>query len=216
MSTLKLHEYWRSSAAYRLRIALNLKGVDYESVPVNIAPGADEQFGDAYKALNPQMRVPSIEADGKLAGQSMAILEWIEETWATPALLPADPWARLKVRAFADVIACDIHPLNNLSVLARLRSDFSADKEAVGDWYRDWIIRGFTALEAMAAGQAGDGPLLFGDEPTFAEICLVPQMYNARRFETPLEAFPRLVDADARCREIDAFKRAAPEAVKPD
>ncbi|MEQ8559229.1 MAG: maleylacetoacetate isomerase [Henriciella sp.] len=216
MSGVKLYEYWRSSAAYRLRIALNLKGIDYESEVVNIAPGADEQFGDAYKMLNPQMRVPSIEVDGQVAGQSMAILEWIEETWAAPALLPADPWKRLKVRGFADVIACDIHPLNNLSVLAKLGSDFSASKDAVGEWYRDWIIRGFTALEAMAAESGLNSALLFGDEPTLAEVCLVPQMYNARRFDTPLDAFPRLVDADAKCREIDAFKRAAPDAVKPD
>lgn len=215
MSALKLYDYWRSSAAYRLRIALYLKGVDYESVPVNIAPGADEQFGEDYKALNPQMRVPSIEVDGRLSGQSMAILEWIEESWATPALLPADPWMRLKVRAFADLVACDIHPLNNLSVLAKLKSDHGASQDQIGDWYRDWIIRGFTALEAMATEQATGSELLFGDAPTLAEICLVPQMYNARRFETPLEAFPRLVDADARCCEIEAFRRAAPEAVKP-
>ena len=214
MSALKLYEYWRSSAAYRLRIALNLKGVAFESAAVNIAPGGDEQFGEAYKAVNPQMRVPSIEADGKVASQSMAILEWIEETWPEPALLPSDPWARLQVRAFADVIACDIHPLNNLSVLGKLREDFGADKDAIGSWYRDWIIRGFTALEAQAS-KASRAGFLFGDQPGLAEICLVPQMYNARRFETPLEAFPRLVEIDAKCAEIYAFQRAAPEAVKP-
>ena len=215
MSTLKLYGYWRSSAAYRLRIALNLKGVDHESVAVNIAPGADEQMGAAYKALNPQMRVPSIEVEGQVAGQSMAILEWIEETWPQPPLLPSNAWTRLEVRAFADVIACDIHPLNNLSVLGKLRTDFSAGPDAIADWYRDWIIRGFTALEVQAQKHSGE-KFLFGDVPTLAEVCLVPQMYNARRFETPLGDFPRLAEIDANCRELDAFRRASPEAVKPD
>lgn len=213
MSTLRLYDYWRSSAAYRLRIAFNLKGIDFASVPVNIAPGADEQFGDTYRAINPQMRVPSIEVDGQTASQSMAILEWLEETWPQPALLPDDPWQRLRVRAFADVIACDIHPLNNLSVLARLRTGFGADSEAVGAWYRDWIIRGFSALEAAAAKHGSGSSFLFGDMPGLAEVCLVPQIYNARRFDTPLEAFPRLVEVDARCLEMTQFKRAAPEAV---
>lgn len=215
MSTLKLYDYWRSSAAYRLRIAFNLKGVDFDSTVVNIAPGADEQMGEPYKAINPQMRVPSIEVEGKVASQSMAMLEWIEETWPEPALLPQDPWARLQVRAFADLIACDVHPLNNLSVLGKLREGFGADKEAIAEWYRDWIIRGFAALEAQAEKAAGHD-FLFTDRPGLAEICLVPQMYNARRFETPVDAFPRLVEIDARCQKIEAFRRAAPEAVKPD
>lgn len=216
MSTLKLYDYWRSSAAYRLRIAFNLKGVDFDSVPVNIAPGSDEQFGDTYRAINPQMRVPSIEVDGQVASQSMAILEWLEESWPQPALLPADPWQRLRVRAFADVIACDIHPLNNLSVLGKLRADFGADTDAVETWYRDWIIRGFIALEAIAVKQGAGSSFLFGDKPGLAEVCLVPQMYNARRFDTPLDAFPRLLEVDARCHEMTQFKRAAPEAVMPD
>ncbi|WP_300376987.1 maleylacetoacetate isomerase [Henriciella sp.] len=215
MSELKLYDYWRSSAAYRLRIAFNLKGVEFDSTVVNIAPGADEQMGAPYKSINPQMRVPSIEVDGKAASQSMAILEWIEETWPEPALLPKEPWARLQVRGFADLIACDVHPLNNLSVLGKLREGFGANKEAIAEWYRDWIVRGFTALEAQAERASGHS-FLFSDQPGIAEICLVPQMYNARRFETPLEAFPRLVEIDEKCKEIDAFRRAAPEAVKPD
>ena len=145
----------------------------------------------------------------------MAILEWLEEAHPEPPLLPSDPWQRLNVRAFADVIACDIHPLNNLSVLKSLRENFGADSDAVGEWYRDWILRGFTALETMAAAGKGHA-YLFGDAPTLAEVCLIPQVSNARRFETDLSAFPRLVEIDTKCRELDAFAKAEPEAVKPD
>tara|TARA_R110000782_G_scaffold146735_2_gene239468 strand:- start:19 stop:666 length:648 start_codon:yes stop_codon:yes gene_type:complete len=208
---LKLYDYWRSSAAYRVRIALNLKEARYESIPVNIAPGRDEQLQDSYRLINPQMRVPSIEVDGRIAGQSLAIIEWIDETIPGPALLPEDPWVRLQARAFADTIACDIHPLNNLAVLAALRRDFGADDAAVKDWYHDWIRRGFTALELIAR-DLPDTPLLFGEKPTIAEICLVPQVANARRFDMDLTDYPRLVAVDAACREITAFARAAPEA----
>ena len=212
---IRLYDYWRSSAAYRVRIALNIKGVSYESVPINIAPGADEQLADTYRDVNAQMRVPTIEADGRRAGQSMAILEWLEETHPTPSILPADPWARLQARSFADTIACDIHPLNNLSVLSALRSGFGADDAAVMRWYHDWIRRGFEALEHFAAAnQAGN--FLFGDTPGIAEITLVPQVANARRFDMDLTAFPKLVALDAACLELEAFRRAAPEAQKRD
>lgn len=213
MSDLSLYDYWRSSAAYRVRIALNLKGVKYDSLPVNIAPGADEQRQDPYRTLNPQMRVPAIAFQDRIATQSMAILEWLEETHPEPALLPQDPWERMEVRAFADTIACDIHPINNLSVLATLKERFGADQDAIGEWYRSWIISGFTALETIALKHQG-ADFLFGDHPTLAEVCLVPQIYNARRFETDLSAFPKLVEVDAVCREIPAFKKAAPEHVK--
>lgn len=208
---LKLYDYWRSSAAYRVRIALNLKEARYENVPVNITPGQDEQLQDTYRLVNPQMRVPSIEVDGHIAGQSLAIIEWIDETMPGPALLPKEPWVRLQARAFADTIACDIHPLNNLSVLAALRQDFGADDAAVKDWYHDWIRRGFLALESIAQ-DLPQTSLLFGDEPTIAEICLVPQVANARRFDMDLSDYPRLVEVDAACREIAAFARAAPES----
>jgi maleylacetoacetate isomerase len=207
---IRLYDYWRSSAAYRVRIALNLKGVPYERMPVNILPGKDEQRGAAYQAVNPQMRVPAIEVDGKVAGQSLAIIEWIDEVHEGPALLPKDPWQRLQARAFADVIACDIHPLNNLSPLAVLRRDFGADEAAVNRWYSDWILRGFAALEAMA-GDYQRGSFLFGEAPTIAEIVLVPQVANARRFNVDLAAFPRLVALDAACQALEAFQRAAPE-----
>ncbi|MEQ9316304.1 MAG: maleylacetoacetate isomerase, partial [Henriciella sp.] len=155
MSELKLYDFWRSSAAYRVRIALNLKGVKFDSFPVNIAPGADEQLQVPYKALNPQMRVPAIALDDRIATQSMAILEWLDETHPEPPLLPKDPWERMEVRAFADTIACDIHPLNNLAVLARIREQFGADQDAVGEWYRSWITIGFSALESIALKHEG-------------------------------------------------------------
>jgi maleylacetoacetate isomerase len=207
---IRLYDYWRSSAAYRVRIALNLKGADYESVSVNILPGADEQLADRYRVVNPQMRVPAIEVDGRVSGQSMAIIEWIDETLPGPSLLPKDAWQRLQARAFADIIACDIHPLNNLSPLAVLRQEFGADEAAIKTWYQDWILRGFAALEEMAR-ELAPAPFLFGDAPTIAEIALVPQVANAHRFETDLSAFPRLVALDAACRALEGFRKAAPE-----
>ncbi|MFN3607838.1 MAG: maleylacetoacetate isomerase [Hyphomonas sp.] len=207
---IRLYDYWRSSAAYRVRIALNLKGADYSLVPINILGGVDEQLTEEYRQLNPQMRVPSLDVGGRISGQSMAILEWIEEVLPGPALLPKDPWARLQVRAFADVIACDIHPLNNLSPLAYLRSEFGADEAAIARWYGEWIVRGFRALEDMAQASAGQD-FLFADAPGLAEIALIPQMANARRFKVELGAFPRLVDVDAACRALEPFQRAAPE-----
>ena len=211
---IRLYDYWRSSAAFRVRIALNIKGVAYEQVPVNIAPGADEQKSDEYQAVNPQMRVPTLEVDDQRAGQSTASFEWLEETYPDPAILPSDPWERLKARSFANTIACDIHPLNNLAVLATLRGEFGADDAAVTRWYHDWIRRGFEALERFAADQ-GKGRFLFGDTPTIAEITLVPQIANARRFDMDLSAFPALLDLDAACMELDAFQKASPQANKP-
>ncbi|KJS36388.1 MAG: maleylacetoacetate isomerase [Hyphomonas sp. BRH_c22] len=208
---LKLYDYWRSSAAYRVRIALNLKGVTYESIPVNIAPGRDEQLQSEYRTINPQMRVPSIEVDDRVIGQSMAIIEWIDESFPGPALLPSDPWKRLQARSFADTIACDIHPLNNLSVLAALRNDFGADDTAITHWYHDWIRRGFSALEVIAR-DLPSSRFLFGEAPTIAETCLVPQVANAKRFDMDLSAFPRLLEVDAACCQLDAFVRAAPDA----
>jgi len=207
---IRLYDYWRSSAAYRVRIALNLKGADYDLIPVNILPGIDEQKGEPYRRVNPQMRVPAIDVEGRLGIQSMAILEWIDEALPGPRLLPEDPWERLRVRAFSDVIACDIHPLNNLGPLAYLRQQFGADEAAIAQWYAEWITRGFTALEAMVTGPRS-GAFLFGDAPGFAEIALVPQMANARRFKVALEAFPVLVAVDAACAGVAAFRRAAPE-----
>jgi len=206
---IKLYSYWRSSSAYRVRIALNLKDLDYEIIPVSLAPGVSEHQKDEYRSVNPQMLVPFLD-DGEVAiGQSMAILEYLEETYPRTPLLPADEPMRSRVRAFCNMIACDIQPLNNLRVMQFIKTEF--DRDASGDWYSHWIHEGFRAAEALA----GDGPYVFGDAPTLADAMLVPQVYNARRFNVPLGEFPKLLAATDACNELDAFKEAAPEQ-QPD
>jgi maleylpyruvate isomerase len=210
---LKLYDYWRSSAAYRVRIGLNLKGAEYETVPVNIAPGKDEQFASAYRAKNPQMRVPALETERGLLTQSLAILVWLDQTYPEPRFVPADPWAGAQVRAFALTIAADIHPLNNLSVLNRLKLEFSVGDDHVNEWYRHWIRVGFAALEHQAEVRP-QTPYVFGDAPGLADIMLVPQMANARRFDVDLAPFPRLAASDEHARKHPAFIKAAPENQK--
>jgi len=210
---IKLYDYWRSSACYRLRIALNLKGLAYESEEVSLHPDHLAQLSDAYKAVNPQQRVPTVIIDGETHSQSMAIIDWLEEAHPEPAFLPTDPHARLRARAFADTVACDIHPLNNLSVLQYLREEFAATQEAVNAWYTTWVLRGFDALEVHA--RKSETAFLFGAAPGLAEICLIPQIYNARRFKIDLSAYPKLLEIDAACAKIEAFQAARPEAVKP-
>ena len=208
---IRLYTYWRSSAAYRVRIALGLKGVDYEPVAVSLKPGDDEQRKDAYRAINPQMLVPFFD-DGNVAiGQSMAILEYLEEAYPDRPLLPAGEPLRSKVRAFCLAIACDIHPLNNLRVLKYLSDEFGVTDEQKNDWYRHWVVEGFRACEQMSVRHAHDGPYAFGKDITLADTLLVPQMYNARRFEVPLDEFPRLVAVADACNELPAFIDAAPE-----
>lgn len=210
---IKLYDYWRSSASYRLRIALNLKQIDYVSEEVSLHPDKLEQNSERYKALNPQKRVPALEIDGQVYGQSMALIEWLDETYSTSPFLPVDSLDRLSARAFADIVACDIHPLNNSSVLKYLREDFAADPVAVSKWYATWVARGFEALETLAQGRRAS--FLFGDGPGLAEICLIPQIYNAQRFDVDLTPFPRLLEIDEACSVLPAFAKAAPEAVKP-
>ena len=211
---LKLFDYWRSSAAYRVRIGLNLKGVAYEAHPVNILPGTDEQMREPYRSLNPQMRVPALETPQGLLAQSLSILEWLDRAYPqTQRFLPDDPWAAAQIRAFALTIACDIHPLNNTSVLTRIKLEFSADDDHVGEWYRHWIKLGFSALE-HAAEKRAQTAYAFGDEPTLADIVLAPQMANARRFKTDLAPFPHLLAWDEKARAHPAFAKAAPENQK--
>lgn len=209
--TRVLHGYWRSSAAYRVRIALALKGLAYEYRAVNLLGG--EQVGDDYRALNPQGLVPLLIDGGHRIAQSLAIIEYLEEVYSGAPLLPADPAARAHVRALALGIACDIHPLGNLRVLRYLKTELSHDQAEIDDWARHWIAAGLTSLEAAARGHSGT--FLTGDGITLADACLVPQMYNARRFGTDLSPFPRLVEIDARLREHPAFASAAPER-QPD
>lgn len=210
---MKLHEYWRSSASYRVRIGMNLKGVTPEIAPINILPGKDEQFAHANRALNPAARVPFVETDQGVLAQSLAILDWLDATHPSPPFLPADPWQAAQVRAFSYTIACDIHPLNNLAILARLRLEFSANEDHIATWYMHWIGVGFHALEAQLAPRP-QTPFCFGDAPTLADICLVPQMANARRYPLDLSHFPRLLAADEHARAHPAFAAAAPESQK--
>lgn len=210
MSDPVLHDYFRSSASYRVRIALNLKGIDYRAVPTSLLAG--EQRSEAYLALNPQGFVPALEVDGLVLTQSFAIIDWIDRTWPEPRLIPEDPVRRAGALAMAMVVACDIHPLNNLRVLKYLSVDLGLRDDIRDRWYRHWVSEGFDALEAMAAGS---GPYLGGEQPHIADIFLVPQMANARRFEVPLEPYPTLVACDAAARELEAFAAAAPDRVKP-
>ncbi|MFJ6025568.1 maleylacetoacetate isomerase [Brevundimonas sp. NPDC092305] len=206
-----LHSYWRSGAAYRVRIALNLKGLTYDQQGHDLRTGAQKDA--AYVALNPQGMVPALQVDGAVLTQSPAILEWLEETHPEPPLMPSSPVGRAHVRAMAALIACDIHPLNNLRVGKALRDMFGADQAAVDAWAARWITPGFTALETLVAQHGADWS--FGDTPTLADCCVIPQIYSARRFNVPLDAFPRLLAIDERAAAHPAFATAHPDR-QPD
>ncbi|MCE8043648.1 maleylacetoacetate isomerase [Halomonas daqingensis] len=209
-----LYGYFRSSAAYRVRIALNLKGLAYEQVAVNLVKG--EQRAEENLARNPQGLVPVLETDdGTRLTQSLAICEYLEERHPEPALLPADPAGRARVRSLAQLVACEIHPLNNLKVLKYLVHELKLDEAAKLAWYRHWIAEGFTALEARLAGEAATGAFCHGDSPSLADVCLVPQVFNAERFECDLSAYPTIRRIAERCRAMEAFAKAAPGA-QPD
>ncbi|MCP4469790.1 MAG: maleylacetoacetate isomerase [Gammaproteobacteria bacterium] len=209
-----LYDYFRSSAAYRVRIALNLKGVDVTRIAVNILPGIDEQHSERYRQLNPQGRVPYYTEDDFRLGQSPAILEYLEEQYPSPALLPEGAREKAYVRQLSAIIACDIHPLNNLCVLEYLRNELAADNKTIDKWYAHWIQEGFRAFEKMLTTSNGSGLFCFGDKPTFADICLVPQIFNARRFEVPLDTFPTIVKIGAECAKLPAFQAASPTGLK--
>ena len=213
---LKLYGYWRSSAAYRVRIALNLKGLAYQQLPVHLLRDGGEQHAAEYRALNPQGLLPLLidEQNGSVRiAQSLAILEYLEEIFPVPSLLPADPAERAQVRALALHIACDVHPLNNLRVLQYLGNQLGADDAAKNAWYRHWVALGLAAVEEGLA--PFDGRLSLGAHPGYLEACLIPQLYNARRFNCDLAAYPRIVAMAARCEPLEAFRLAAPE-VQPD
>lgn len=206
-----LYDYFRSSAAYRVRIALNLKGVAHERREVHLVKG--EQRSAEHVARNPQGFVPALDiGNGRILRQSLAIIEWLDATYPEPRLFPADPLARADAMARALLIAADIHPVNNLRILKRLETQFGADEAAKADWYRHWVAEGFAALEALA----GDGRFLGGDAPDVSDVLLVPQMYNARRFELPLDAYPKLVAADAAASALEPFAAAHPDRAKPE
>jgi len=215
MAGMKLYTYWRSTAAYRVRIALNIKTMQYEQVPVHLTKDGGEQHQGQYRAKNPQGLVPTLMDGGKLITQSLAIVEYLEEKQASPSLLPNEPSARARVRSLAQLIACEVHPLNNLRVLQYLSNEVGVSDSQKTAWYHHWLAEGLGAMEMRLANESDTGQFCHGDEPGLADLCLVPQLYNARRFDFPLDDFPTLVEIDARCRDLDAFRAAAPEA-QPD
>jgi maleylacetoacetate isomerase/maleylpyruvate isomerase len=209
--TRTLYDYWRSSAAFRVRIALNLKGLDYASKPIDLRTGA--QGGVGYKLLNPQGLVPYL-IDGEVGlNQSLAIIEYLDEVYALPPLLDPDPVRRARIRAAALMIACDIHPINNLRVLKYLKNELGQEQAAIDAWYRHWVEEGLRPLEEIAEGSPG--PYLFGDRVTLADVCLAPQMYNARRLRCDTSRLPALVEVDKALMVLPAFLKARPEA-QPD
>jgi len=213
MASLRLHTYFRSSAAYRVRIALNLKGLEYSTVPVHLLRG--EQQDSGFAELNPARLVPVLEDGPAILTQSLAIMEYLEETHPTPPLLPADALGRARVRALSLSIACDIHPLNNLRVLRFLKSAFELDETQRERWCRHWIEQGFESIERALAASADTGSYCHGESPSLADCCLVPQIVNARRVSCPLDAFPTLLRIHEACVRLPAFARAAP-AAQPD
>jgi maleylacetoacetate isomerase len=205
---VKLYTYFRSSAAYRVRIALNLKGLSAEMIPIHLQKEGGLNRKPQYRAVNPQMRVPTLALDsGDVLTQSLAIIEYLDEVHPQRPLLPRDPVERAKVRALAQLIACDIHPLNNVGPLRYLKNEFGLDQSRIDAWYHHWILEGFTALETMLPGT----PYAFGENVTLADLCLVPQVYNARRLKVPLQRFPKIVAVDAECGKLAAFDKARPE-----
>jgi maleylacetoacetate isomerase len=212
---MKLYTYFRSSAAYRVRIALNLKGLPYEAVPVHLVRHGGEQLKDDYRAVNPSALVPTFQDDGAMITQSMAIIEYLEETHPAVPLLPADPLARAHVRELAQMVACDIHPVNNLRILRYLVRTLAISDEAKNEWYRHWVKEGFAALEAHLARGPAPGRFCHGDTPTMADCFLVPQVYNASRFDIDMTSYPRIAAIDAACAGLPAFIAAHP-AQQPD
>ena len=208
MTEVVLYDFWRSSASYRVRIALNLKGVAYRSVPMDLTQGM--QSSPDYIAINPQGLVPALAIDGLLLTQSLAIIDYLDAQYKDPPMVSSDPASRSRTLAQALLIAADIHPLNNLRVLHYLRGELGQGEAAINVWYRHWIAEGFVALEQQAPTEG----LFGGASPNMADVCLVPQMANARRFDAPLDAYPKLVAIDAALRALPAFAAAAPEAVK--
>lgn len=212
---LKLYSYWRSTAAYRVRIALNVKRLSYQMIPVHLVKDGGEQHKPEYLVQNPQGLVPLLDDNGKLLSQSMAICEYLEEAFDGPKLLPSEPFLRAKVRSLCQIIACDIHPLDNLRVLKYLKSELNVSDEAKDIWYKHWIYEGFKAIEQELQSYKEQGPFAFGGLLTLADVFIVAQMYNARRFKIDLIDYPRLVEVEQHCLTLDAFKDARPES-QPD
>jgi maleylpyruvate isomerase len=208
---MKLYTFFRSSASYRVRIALNLKGLEYEQAPIHLRRGGGEQLKPAYKAINPQALLPALEDEGQIFSQSLAIIEYLEERYPKPPLLPSDAAERAVVRSMALLIACEVHPIQNLRVLNHLKSDHKQSDDDTIRWARHWINLGLSALEQMVISVSKQGEFCFGQTPTMADLCLVPQLANARRFGVDLSAYPKLLAIEAACISLPAFADAAPE-----
>ncbi|WP_417782171.1 maleylacetoacetate isomerase [Terasakiella pusilla] len=209
---MKLYTYWRSSAAYRVRIGLNLKGMAYQDVYVHLVKDGGEQLKEAYRAINPQALIPALELDdGQCLTQSLAILEYLDEIETKAAFLPEDAVDRAHVRSLALSIACDIHPVNNLRVLKYLSGTLKVSEEEKTEWYRHWVKTGLEALETTLAQSDKTGRFCFGDQPGLADICLVPQVYNAKRFNVDLTPYPNIIRIEENCQSLSAFAKAAPE-----
>jgi maleylpyruvate isomerase len=207
-TSVKLYGYFRSSAAYRVRIALNLKNLGYEQQAVHLTRNGGWQWSEEYRAVNPQKRVPALALDsGEVLLQSLAIIEYLDEVHPRPPLLPADPVERAQVRAVSQIMACDIHPVNNLAVLNYLKGPLNQDQRAVDDWYRHWVREGFEAIEALLR----PGPYAFGANVTMADLCLVPQVFNARRFNVDMGKYSKIASVDTACLKLPAFDKARPE-----
>jgi len=207
---MKLYGFFRSGTSHRLRIALNLKGLDYDQVAINLRQ--EEHLTARFGQINPQRLVPALDVDGRILTQSPAIIEWLEQRHPTPPLLPADPWQRAQVRALAAIVGCDIHPINNRRVLERLRHAFGAEATALNEWANTWISAGFEAFEALIRSERRVGPFAYGAQPSLADVYLIPQIESARRFDVDISRWPLLCEIDLACAEIDAFRRAAPAA----
>ena len=210
---MKLYTFFRSSASFRVRIALNFKGIAYDPVAVNLPKG--EQGEPGFRAVNPQGLVPALEVNGKILSQSLAIIEYLDETHPGPRLLPADPLERAYVRAFSQLIACEIHPLNNLRTLKYVKRTYKLDDEGVNSWYRHWIAEGFALMEAFLLSEGKHGRHVLRDQVTMADCCLVPQVFNAQRYDCDLAAYPTVMRIFGECMKLDAFIAAQP-AKQPD
>lgn len=212
---MKLYTFFRSSASYRVRIALHLKNIPYDQAPIHLRRGGGEQLTAAYKAINPQGLVPALEDNGKILTQSLAIIEYLEEKYPKPPIFPADPADKALVRSMAMVIACEVHPIQNLRVLNYVKATYNQTDAQVNQWAQHWIDLGLAALEQMILAQPKRGKFCFGDAPTLADICLVPQLGNARRYGCDLAKHPTIVEIEKSCMALPAFADAAPEK-QPD
>ena len=212
---MKLYTFFRSSASYRVRIALNLKAIGCEQAPIHLRRGGGEQLTPAYTAINPQALVPALEDGGRILTQSLAIMEYLEETHPNPPLLPKDPADRALVRSMALVIACEVHPIQNLRVLNYVKATYNRTEEQVNKWAQHWIDLGLAALQEMIVAQPKRGKFCFGDVPTLADVCLIPQLGNARRYGCDLSKYPTILEIEKNCNAIPAFANAAPEK-QPD